>query len=113
MDSENKISRRSMLKKAGLVGAVAWSAPVLTSLATPAGAAPLRGSRKCTTQDRTGGTAACHFCTPPTCPGTQCGFCFPTTTGCCFCTNNFFCNNVSNCTNRGQCPPGWECGYTC
>jgi hypothetical protein len=32
MDSEKRISRREMLRNVGIAGAVAWAAPVLTSL---------------------------------------------------------------------------------
>lgn len=36
MDGENRISRRRMLKRIGAGAAIAWTAPVLSSLRTPA-----------------------------------------------------------------------------
>jgi hypothetical protein len=39
MDSEKRISRREMIRNIGIAGAVAWAAPVLTSLPAEAAAA--------------------------------------------------------------------------
>ena len=115
MDSENTVSRRGMLKKIGLGAAVVWAAPVLTSLQTPASASTLGKGKRCTQQNITdpNSQAACNWCVPPACPGTQCGFCFPTVKGCCFCTNNFFCSQASPCSTKADCPTGSDCGYTC
>lgn len=38
-ESESRVSRRTALKRIGAAGAVAWAAPVISSLTTPANAA--------------------------------------------------------------------------
>ena len=66
MDSEKRISRREMLRNIGIAGAVAWAAPVLTSLPAEAStsANPCKGlSWVCSSQ------------LPPSCCGGA-GFCF-------------------------------------
>ena len=70
----NSVSRRTMLKRMGIAGAVAWVTPVVTSLNTPAFAAS-GPTGNCSP----GGTCASGF--------VQCGavgtacFCFTTPTG--------------------------------
>jgi hypothetical protein len=44
MDSENRISRREMIRNIGVVGAAAWAAPALTSL--PAAASTANACKK-------------------------------------------------------------------
>ncbi len=53
-------SRRDFLKKAGIVGGVAWSVPVLQTVMAPAASA-------------SPGTLVLQTCTPPTAAGTPCG----------------------------------------
>ena len=106
--SDTSISRRRMLKRMGAGAAVAWSAPVLTSLSTPAFAA----------------TPTCDQCAGEFCAGqTQCGdqppfgcFCAqivgsePT----CFCYHDNVCTERTPCPNgQGDCPSGQTCVHTC
>ncbi len=116
MARSDTVTRRSVLKGIGTGAALAWSVPMLSSLVRPErarAATVLAGSKACTQQNIGGSSAACNWCVPPACPGTQCGFCFPTVKGCCFCTNNFFCSDARPCRTKRDCPAGWECGYTC
>jgi hypothetical protein len=92
----NGVSRRTVLRRAGVVGAVAWSAPVLSSLATPAFAG--------TPEDcvwRCG-----EDITPFAC-GDNC-FRTVTTEGDCFCWQDFSCTGTT-CTSSATCPPGYRC----
>ena len=100
--SENGISRRKLLKRIGTGAAVAWSAPILTSIRTPAfaqGSAPV--------------------CAPG-CPACQFGA--PCMTGCacvgipvdCFCSNSGACQSgMPICTKDSDCTqftgPGSKC----
>jgi hypothetical protein len=99
----SSVSRRTMLKRIGIAGTVAWVTPVVTSLSTPAFAASVP----------TGGcsnVAACNF------PVNQCGTrctCVPTTEGTAFCHQGFTCGTTDACTSSSQCPEGWACTTTC
>jgi hypothetical protein len=94
---EDGISRRRMLKRIGAGAAIAWSAPVLTSIRTPAFAQ---------------GYAACPCfqfdCNGPPCPGTVCA-CLTDVDGGEFCSNDFSCGSTNPCTTNGDCPAGWFC----
>jgi len=101
------ISRRRMLKRIGTGAAIAWSAPILTSLRTPAFAQYPR-------------------CSPATCDGNcddgfqQCGSCdieLPAECVCdvstendcsCFC-GGVFCDSLTPCTSSAQCTGGQRC----
>jgi hypothetical protein len=105
------VSRRKMLKRIGAGAAIAWTAPILTSIRTPAFA--------------TGG-----FCTggvPCQATGDPCFGQTPCGTQGCFCNENVT-NGVPNgnscctvptdctnqdCTNNADCPPGQVCQATC
>ena len=94
-DPGNKISRRGALKRIGVAGAaVAWSAPIVSSLRTPA-YAQTRESPNCT---QCGG--ACD-------PSPDC-FCLTDEAGS-FCSNNIFCTDLQTCDTSADCPPGWFC----
>ncbi len=111
------LNRRSLIKRAGIVGAgvAAWSTPMVTSLASKAYAV---GSA----------TTGCHSCSNDQDPGDscfgqkQCGTTGPL--GACWCGTNFdnqgctcyqddFCDNVQSCTVTSECPSGLVCVYTC
>jgi len=104
-----KLSRRRMLKRVGAGAAIAWSAPILSSLRTPAFAQyPLR----------------CTECAGDFCFGqTICGSSGPTgTCGCaqvveeestCFCYEDDFCANRDTCVEQSDCPAGQTCVHTC
>jgi hypothetical protein len=105
---DSGISRRRMLKRMGAGAAIAWSAPVLTSIRTPAFAQ----------------TPTCDSCAGDFCSGqTQCGdqppfgcFCAqivgsePT----CFCYHDDSCDARTPCPNgQSDCPSGQTCVHTC
>jgi hypothetical protein len=89
--SEGRISRRGMLKRLGAGAAVAWSAPVLTSLRTPAFA---QYPARCTESSQCG---AIVFC------GEEC-FCTSTVEGdAVHCQQDFFCGTQPTCTSSAEC----------
>jgi hypothetical protein len=102
------ISRRRMLKRVGAGAAIAWSAPILSSLRTPAFAQyPVR----------------CTECAGDFCFGqTICGDSGPFGCNCaqvveaettCFCYEDDFCSNRDTCTEQSDCPAGQTCVHTC
>jgi hypothetical protein len=105
------VSRRRMLKRIGAGAAVAWSAPILTSIRTPAFAqydnpCPDTG---CPDEDF-------EPCTgdPPGCQTGSCTEdlgCFKLTDaeGRCHCVQNIFCSCITGCFSSDQCPPNWFC----
>jgi hypothetical protein len=116
MDSEKRISRREMLRNIGIAGAVAWAAPVLTSLPAQAStsANPCKGLNW-----------SCSSVPPPTCCGGA-GFCFQKVNAkgghkagrliCADLQGNSFCSSFQTCTVGGQnteCPKGFRCTSTC
>jgi hypothetical protein len=109
MDMSEGISRRRMLKRIGAGAAVAWSAPILTSLRSPAFAQ--------------GSPVPCSDCAGDFCLGqTICGSEPPFGCGCaqlvgsepsCFCYHDDFCSNRTSCNQQSDCPPGQTCVHTC
>jgi hypothetical protein len=107
---ENRISRRRMLRRIGAGAAVAWSAPIISSLRTPAFAQyPPRctecGGDFCFGQTRCGesGPLGCS-CAQPV--GQEGG-------AVCFCYEDDFCANRTRCVRQDQCPSGQTCVHTC
>ena len=101
---EKRISRREMLRNIGIAGAVAWAAPVLTSL--PASASVDKCKKK----------KAKKICKgiPPACPATQCGtcgsfgaaYCFQGANGATYCGSDFscadpVCSTDADCKSQG------------
>ena len=102
-----RISRRRLLKRLGAGAAVAWSAPILSSIRTPAFAQYPSGC----------GNPPCTFLVPG-CglgDGVPCGggelvcACFTTTESECFCINQAVCACAQTCTTSGDCPAGQRC----
>ena len=99
----DRISRRTILKRIGAGAAVAWSAPILTSIATPAFA------------QASGGRCAGGNC-PPCNFGSQCGngcacvgipdTCFCSNVGACF-GDHDICKNDQDCDQFTG--PGSKC----
>jgi len=97
---EKRISRREVLRNIGIAGAVAWAAPVLTSL--PASASVDKCKKK----------KAKKLCKGivPSCPATQCGvcgsfgaaYCFEGANGTTYCGSDFFCSNPA-CSSDDDC----------
>ena len=103
MDEErpvNQISRRKALKRIGAGAAIAWSAPVLSSLRTPAFAQETpRCQEPC--------DFVCGGSAQP-CGAADC-LCDRTTERTCFCLNDAACDVLKACTSTAECPPGWGC----
>ena len=99
---DERVSRRRLLKRAGVGVAAVGAGSMLT--AGPAFAA-----------------GACHDCACGPCDGqVPCqpthhasGWCVPTTEGCCFCHEGSSCACLDDCTTSGDCPPGWACALSC
>jgi hypothetical protein len=95
--STDGISRRRVLKRIGGGVAIAWTAPVLTSLRTPALA---QASPRCTTFDCTNSCPQPSDCPPPC----TCGP-FLTTSDECFCATDFPTTMTFRCRRDSDCPP--------
>ena len=93
------LSRRKMLGRIGLVTAVAWTTPIVTSLRTPAFAQAV-SQGACTCFEGCGNTDACN---PSDC------FCISSLEGQKFCSQNFFCVDARACVSTDDCPNGWVC----
>jgi hypothetical protein len=102
--SEGRVSRRGLLKRAG-VGAAALGAGSMLTTSTASANAP--ASRICLTA---GGCGVCAG--QADCDGCDCS-CVVTVEGCCFCHQPVFCTGIPTCTSSAGCPPGWVCARTC
>jgi len=120
MDPENleenlasSLSRRSLLKRIGAGVAIAWTAPVLTSLRTPAFAAV--GSGPCAKCATAAGPFCPAFSAQPQCNASASCSCLLTQAGDCFCHQFISCGDtrVASCANDAACPPGWRCALSC
>jgi len=102
--SEVGISRRKVLQRIGAGAAVAWTAPILTSIRTPAfgQATPTCTSPCAPCFD---GTGECG--TDPVRGGTC--FCSETIEGDCVCGSNDACDEWGTCTSSSDCPPDFVC----
>jgi hypothetical protein len=110
----DRISRRRMIKRLGAATAVAWTAPVLSTLGkVPAlsaqqrcmGCAPLPpGNAHCAASQLCGssGSNPCDCRTEPQ--------------GTCFCHSCLFCDTLPGggqvCASSAECPAGWGCVLT-
>jgi hypothetical protein len=111
--SESRVSRRRIIQRIGAGTALAWSAPVLQSLASPtyAQASPTATCSTCS-DDPCFGQTLCEE-SPNSCFGGVCG-CVKTTEGDCFCYCNFACGSTSTCASSSDCPSGQRCStLTC
>src|SRR2546425_252827 len=104
---ESSVSRRTMLKRIGAAGAVAWVAPVISSLNTPAFAASLATHPECE-------RATCDNFLPCSSANPDCvcvssdqgGFCVPGSTPC----PDITCNTSADCASGSFCATGTCCG---
>jgi hypothetical protein len=107
-EANARISRRRMLKRIGAGAAIAWSAPIITSLDTPAFAAsPVTCATPCTD---------CFGCSSANCggtPGCSLGSCLCSqdVEGNCFCAVNAFTDEL-NCTISDDCTAPRRCMVT-
>jgi hypothetical protein len=133
MDSELKTgyTRSKVLKRAGVVGAGLFAAPVFASVASAStelsggkhcailalnGAPSNTGLGPCDWGDSPARPCPCHqggYVGPPCDSGdTGSCFCFLATNGCAMCTDlNSITGNA--CKGNAQCPSGYKCIYTC
>ncbi len=116
MPEETTISRRKLIKRAGVGAAAVWSVPFLASTASAdVGIDTLR--QRCSS----GGVPNCQS----TCGAGTCGskngktcFCYPGAKGgigsaCCECAGNISCTQSPPCNGNGDCPRGWKCTFNC
>src|SRR5437763_17209287 len=118
MDDEREqqgLSRRDVIKRAAVVGAVAWTAPVISSIRTPAFAA---SRAPCPGTDWQCGD-------PIVSCGTGCGtlnqcICDVDVAGNTFCWDDFSCDpacGASSCSSNADCDGigsgGWRCVTSC
>ncbi|MGH2572301.1 MAG: hypothetical protein ACRDGU_02235 [Actinomycetota bacterium] len=97
-----RLSRRRMLKRVGAGAAVAWSAPILSSLRTPAFAQyPARCEVCAEVCGESVGT-----------PGGPCN-CFDDVEGNGHCTNNFNCAGSRACTSSAECVTAFGPNFFC
>jgi hypothetical protein len=118
MDREiqDRISRRRMIKRLGAATAVAWTAPVLSTLggATPAFAQYGTSCTGCVAATEPGNV---HCANQPDCgaegSGNPCS-CLRASDGSCQCHSCVFCDNpaIVACEPEG-CPTGFICALSC
>ncbi len=105
--AEGGLTRREMLKKAALVGAVAWTAPIVGSFNAPAFGQVTSPPCDCN-------VTPCHGLDDCGGVGTPCN-CLPSVEGDCFCHNSSPCDNpqIKPCAATSECPTGWTCAPSC
>ena len=110
------LSRRDVIKRAAVVGAVAWSAPMISSIRTPAFAASLPPG--CATAE-CGTFISCATPTSGACVDDVCA-CAEAAQGGGFCFCNAFCvdvtpcpNGQSDCSGNTTCALNTCCGNVC
>jgi hypothetical protein len=105
------ISRRRMLKRIGAGAAVAWSAPILTSIRTPAfaqsGGSPCDPSAQCDLSMPCNVAIACHNGNP------ACNCWVNADHNACFCGDFDACSNHQACGPGNTCPSGQTCIENC
>jgi hypothetical protein len=102
---EDGISRRRMLKRIGAGAAVAWSAPILTSLRTPAFAQ----SAQCPCDVNT----PCNFAIDCNSSGGICNCWVLTDRSGCWCGPFDACSNHAPCSSNADCASGERCIENC
>jgi len=110
--SEDGISRRRMLKRIGAGAAVAWSAPILTSIRTPAFAqspivSPCDENAPCDLNTPCNVAIPCHNGNP------LCNCWVMQDRSACWCGDLDACSNHQPCANTGDCPSGQVCVENC
>jgi hypothetical protein len=113
MDSEKRISRREMLRNIGIAGAVAWAAPVLSSL--PAHAGTDNAKKRCKKACKGQGECCQVGCVPcssqANCPSEvgDGAYCFHTEEGKLVCGPDIFCGQHQACSVSTECAAGEVC----
>jgi hypothetical protein len=101
--SEENVSRRNLLKKAGAGAIVLGAGGIMTSSAYANQVLDV-----CIRQALDDSVAACGACANQAACGDGCG-CVPTTNGCCFCHQGVSCADAIPCRYNQHCPAGWKC----
>jgi hypothetical protein len=102
VETEQGISRRTLLKRVGAGAAIAWAAPIVTSFGSKAFAGlPGRCNAPCDV------ITICAVNRPGE-VDSICA-CSADTEGRCACWANVFCNNITSCASTADCPAGWRC----
>jgi hypothetical protein len=113
-----RVSRRRMIKRLAAATAVAWSAPVLSSVHTPPAFAQMSDGGppcRCVALGEPGST---HCANQPDCgaevSGNPCS-CLADIHHQCQCHSCVLCENpaVVSCASAGDCPAGWICALSC
>jgi hypothetical protein len=112
--TEGGPSRRQLIKGAAVGSALVWTAPVLSSVTSPAAAASAADCGQGWACADGGAATVCGqsaqgncLCYAETAPGTG-------KTGDSFCGQDFFCNAAGpTCNPDGSCPPGYQCQSGC
>jgi hypothetical protein len=120
MPEETSISRRKLLKRAGIGAAAVWSVPFLSSTASAdVGIESL--ANRCHNADNSPSCPACSGVVCATKNGKTC-FCDAGVkngvgSGCCVCQGSIFCSDTIHCSGNGDCTTrfgrGWKCAQTC
>ena len=102
------ISRRKMLKRIGAGAAVAWTAPILTSIKTPAFAAtPTSTCDGCDLGSPCAPAIDCHN------SGGSCNCWVNSSHTACFCGPLVACSTLTPCGPGDTCAPGQTCVENC
>ena len=96
--ASDRISRRTILKRIGAGAAVAWSAPILSTVRVPAFAASVDKCPTC--------KPLCSFQAPP-CGNPPLCFCYQIVGGSCACVGDVQCG--AGCSSNGDCGEGQVC----
>lgn len=109
IEVKDGISRRRMLKRIGAGAAIAWSAPILTSIRTPAFAQ--YGEFPCTLCDP---NVPCNVLDPCGPSGTCACFVRISDNKChCGAFPSNFCSDYPPCSSDADCPSGQTCYASC
>jgi hypothetical protein len=117
---QDRISRRRMIKRIGAATAVAWTAPVLSTLSSSPAFAQYDGVGPCGNTDCPPRNAPIdqHCASQVDCgaepSGNPCS-CVRTIEDTCGCHSCVFCDNpaITPCGSSGACPSGWLCALSC
>ena len=109
LEPKEGISRRKMLKRIGAGAAIAWTAPILTSIKTPSFATPIGPC----SPDNCGCNGACNVAVA--CNGSSSCNCWlkADNTGCICAAFVQFCGDCGSCSVDADCAGGCACVQTC
>lgn len=106
------LTRRQMLKRTAIVGAVAWSAPIISTFNTPAFGQETVSPADCPEWNCGDPIVGCGQAVGEPPLSSVC-ICDKDVEGNPFCWNDFYCSDSIACTQNSDCPPGWACTTNC